>query len=216
MGAPCRPRKRAGVRGFYTRLAARYDERWAGYVGASVAETLRRVEVGPGGAVLDVGCGTGALLRALRGAEPRARVRGVDLTPAMLRVAARKLGAGAGLAAADAAALPFAAGSFDLVVSTSSLHYWPDPVAGLREMGRVARPGGRIVVTDWCDDFLACWVCDRALRLVDRSYRRAYGSRECRRLLAEAGLQIERIDRYKIDWLWGLMTARAAAHPLPR
>lgn len=211
MGAvPSRSRQRGAVRGSYTGLAARYDERWARYVGASVAETMRRLEVGPGQAVLDVGCGTGALLRALREVEPTARLRGVDLTPAMLRVAARKLARGAGLAAADAVALPFADGSFDLVVSTSSFHYWADPVAGLSEMARVARPGGRLVVTDWCDDFLACWLCDRALRLVDRSYRRAYGGRECRRLLAAAGLRVERIDRYKIDWLWGLMTARAS------
>jgi len=207
---PSRPRKREAVRGSYTGLAARYDERWARYVEGSIAETLRRLDLAPGQSVLDVGCGTGVLLRAIQRVDPAARVQGVDLTLAMLRVAARKLDARAGLAVADATALPFAAASFDRVVSTSSLHYWTDPVAGLREMARVARPDGRVLVTDWCDDFLACWLCDRALRLVDRTYRRAYGGRECRRLLEDAGLRVERIDRYKIDWLWGLMTARAS------
>lgn len=191
-------------------MARRYDERWERYVESSVAETLVRLELGPGQSVLDVGCGTGALLHAIQRLDPAARLQGVDLTPAMLRVAAGKLHPGTGLAAADAAALPFAAASFDLVVSTSSLHYWTDPVAGLREMVRVARPAGRIVVTDWCDDYLACWICDRVLRLADRAYRRAYGRRECRRFLAAAGLRVERLDRYKISWLWGLMTARAS------
>ena len=198
------------VRASYAGLAGRYDARWARYVESSVAETLRRLELRPGQSLLDVGCGTGALLRAVRRLDSSARVWGVDLTPAMLRIAAGKLQRRAGLAAADAMALPFAAASFDLVVSTSSLHYWTNPVAGLREMARVARPDGRVVVTDWCDEYLACWICDRVLRLADRTYRRAYGRRECGRLLGEAGLHVERIERYKIDWLWGLMTARAA------
>jgi len=208
--SPRRHRSGEAVRLSYTGLARRYDQRWERYVEASVAETLRRLELGAGRSVLDVGCGTGALLRAIQRIDPSAQVRGIDLTPAMLRVAAGKLRPGTGLAAADAAALPFAAASFDLVLSTSSLHFWADPVAGLREMARVARPAGRIVITDWCDDYLACWICDRVLRLADRAYRRAYGQRECRRFLAAAGLRLERIDRYKINWLWGLMTARAS------
>ncbi len=174
-----------------------------------MAETLRRLDLGSGQSILDVGCGTGALLSALQRIDPAARLRGVDLTPAMLRIASRKLAPAAALAAADAAALPFADRSFDLVLTTSSFHLWDDPLAGLREMARVARPTGRIVVTDWCDDYLACRICDRLLRLVDRTHRRAYGRDECRRFLETAGLAVERIDRYKINWLWGLMTARA-------
>jgi ubiquinone/menaquinone biosynthesis C-methylase UbiE len=201
--------RQQAVRHAYTGLARRYDRRWAVYVEATVAATLRRMELAQGESVLDVGCGTGVLLHELRRLDPAVRVTGIDLAPAMLSLAAGKLCSKALLAVADAAALPFPAASFDLVVSTSSLHYWPDPVAGLREMARVVRPQGHVVVTDWCDDYLACWICDRVLRLAGRAHRRAYGREECRRFLLQAGLQVGTIHRYKIDWLWGLMTARA-------
>jgi ubiquinone/menaquinone biosynthesis C-methylase UbiE len=202
---------RDGVHHAYTKLARRYDERWARYLEATVTETLKRTRVGRGEAVLDVGCGTGILLDRMQRAAPSLRLTCIDLVPAVVRQATRRLAVRAGLAAADAARLPFAAASFDLVLSTSSLHYWPDPVAGLREMARVLRPTGHVVITDWCDDYLGCWIWDRLLRLADPAHRRAYGREECRRLLAQAGLRIESVDRYKIDWLWGLMTARAWA-----
>jgi len=199
------------VRAQYRRLARVYDSRWAHYIESTVSETLRRMDFARGQCVLDVGCGTGVLLKEILGIAPGLRVTGVDLTPAMLKVAAGRLPSGTPLVAADAARLPFKSRSFDAVVSTSSLHYWPDPVAGLREIARVLRAGGRVFVTDWCDDYIACWICDRALRLLDPAHRRAYGQKECRDFLVRAGFQIEALERYKIDWLWGLMTARAVS-----
>ena len=58
-------------------------------------------------------------------------------------------------------------------------------------------------MTDCCDDCLACRVCDLTLRLVDRAHRRAYGSRDCARMLERAGYDGASVERCKIDWLWG-------------
>lgn len=199
----------AAVRAEYAQLAAIYDRRWAGYVSASVRETLRRLALRPGEWLLDVGCGTGTLLAVVQRAAPAVSVVGTDLAPEMLGAARTKLRGQVPLVAADAAGLPFQTGSFDVVVSSSSFHYWPDPGAGLAELARVLRPGGRLVVTDWCDDYLACKACDLVLRLIDPAHQRAYGSRECLQLLNRAGYAETAVERYRINWLWGLMTARA-------
>lgn len=203
------------VREEYARAAADYDRRWLGYVAASVHGTLRRLALRPAERLLDVGCGTGALLDAVRRAHPGARAIGVDLAPEMLRVARRKLPDAVALVAADAARLPFGAESFDVVVSSSSFHYWPDPAASLRELRRVLWPGGRLAITDWCDDYVTCRVCDLVLRIADPAHRRAYGSGECVRLLRSAGFAEPHVEPYKINWFWGLMTA-TAARPMVR
>jgi len=75
----------------------------------------------------------------------------------------------------------------------------------------VLRPGGHLILTDWCDDYLACRICDRVLRLLNPSQARIYGRAECGALLSAAGLEITSLERYRISWLWGLMTATARA-----
>ena len=124
--------------------------------------------VGPGRTALDVCCGTGDV--AFRLAKTGARVVGVDFSPAMLAQAARRAAAlqGApGLApgsdqmvdarneaplrfvAGDALSLPFPDASFDAVTVAYGLRNLSDWRAGLREMWRVARPGGRLLVLDF-------------------------------------------------------------------
>ncbi len=79
---------------------------------------------------------------------------GLDLDPAMIeraRANAERARLGAPIPRfeqGDVAALPFGDASFDLVVSTLSLHHWDDPTAGLREIGRVLRSGGRALIWD--------------------------------------------------------------------
>jgi len=106
-----------------------------------------------GGRVLEVGCGPGHLSGRL--AHRGLVVTGVDLDPAMIeraRANAERATPVAGLRPSflvgDVAALPFPDTSFDLVVSTLSLHHWADKQAGLMEIARVLRPGGRALVWD--------------------------------------------------------------------
>ncbi|MGH7562930.1 MAG: class I SAM-dependent methyltransferase [Gemmatimonadota bacterium] len=195
------------VRRRYDRLAEVYDRRWASYVEASVRETLRRVSLEGADAILDVGCGTGALLEAIATRAPSARLVGVDLSLAMLSVAHRRLADRAALVAAEADRLPFPDHRFDLVLSSSALHYWPDPAAGLGEIVRVLKPGGKVAITDWCDDYLACRIADFLLRVLEPAHHRTYGTSACQRMLREAGLGGIRVERYRIGRLWGLMTA---------
>jgi len=109
----------------------------------------------PGARVLEVGCGPGRL--AIRLARQHGLdVTGLDLDPAMIgraRANAAHLGNGyehrPSFLVGDVAALTFPNRSFDLVISTLSMHHWADPAAGLAEIGRVLRPGGRALIWDF-------------------------------------------------------------------
>ncbi|MBI1907413.1 MAG: methyltransferase domain-containing protein, partial [Rhodocyclales bacterium] len=142
----------------YSRLAEDYDSKWSFYVDATTRETMGRLSVRPTDRVLDVGCGTGALLHQLARSYPQARLAGVDPMPEMLAIARSRLPPGVALREGWADRLPCADASFDVVVSCNMFHYIRKPIAALHEMGRVLRPGGELVITDWCDDYLACRV----------------------------------------------------------
>jgi ubiquinone/menaquinone biosynthesis C-methylase UbiE len=170
---------------------------------------MSRLKLRPTDRVLDVGCGTGELLSRIAAKYPQARLAGMDPVPEMLDVARRKLSPAVDLRLAWANKLPWPDGSFDVVVSCNMFHYITKPVEAVREMERVLVPGGQIVITDWCDDYLACRLCNVYLRLTSRAHYKTYRQSECEGLLRDAGHAEARIERYKISWLWGLMTAIA-------
>lgn len=95
---------------------------------------------------LDVGTGAGAIAIAL--APLVARVVGVDIVPELLAQARLRSPAGVEYIEADATALPFPPGSFDLVCTARTLHHVARPELVLAEMNRVLRPGGTMLVVD--------------------------------------------------------------------
>ena len=105
----------------------------------------------PGERILDVGCGPGFYCAELAvEVGPTGSVVGVDSSPAMLELAARRCAAheGVELRQADAVSLPVDDASFDAALCVQVLEYVPDPTVALAEMYRALRPGGRVVVWD--------------------------------------------------------------------
>ena len=142
------------VQRMFGKIAGRYDltndvlslgihRRWR-------RRLVRRAAVAPGMRALDVCCGTGDLSFALRAAG--ADVVGADFCAPMVAEAARKAThrAPVPFLVGDALCLPFAAASFDLVTVAFGIRNVADPRAGLAEMARVARPGGAVVVLEFC------------------------------------------------------------------
>ena len=144
--------------------------------------------------ILDVGCGTGRLLRTASQRFPEARLEGVDAAPQMIEVATRLLPPGAPIhfQEATAEALPFANGQFDLIFSTMTFHHWADQRKGVSEVARVLAPEGRWLLADFVGQgFVRWWT--QLLRL-----HRFFDRAGLDRFLAEAGLAVvaERPSRW--------------------
>jgi arsenite methyltransferase len=108
-----------------------------------------------GEALLEIGFGGGALLERLAAARPD-KLAGVDRSGAIV-ARGRRLKGRAEIIEADASSLPLPDDSFDGLVSVSVLHFWPDLGPPLREMARVLRRSGRLVLVFECEDSLRGW-----------------------------------------------------------
>lgn len=135
------------ARVFYRYLSKVYD-RVNPFVwnAAMREEALDWVDVDPDDRVLDVGCGTGFATGGLL--ERTEAVHGLDQSVHQLEQAWAKLGKHDPVSfyLGDAERLPFRDGAFDVVWSSGSIEYWPEPVETLRELRRVGRAGGRVLV----------------------------------------------------------------------
>ena len=110
-----------------------------------------------GGSILDIGTGPGWLLVKLHQESPGLRLTGLDASASMV-ARARKNIAKAGLSGVieieegNVSRMPFSDNSFDMVVSTGSIHHWKDPTAGLNEVYRVLKLGGYALMYDVASD----------------------------------------------------------------
>ncbi len=194
------------VRTEYDRLAARYDRRWQPYIEATLNAVLEAVEFQGDEAVLDVPCGTGELKRRLIEKWPDLCITGVDLSTGMLAQAKAKDEVNrVRWVEADVAELPLPDQSFDCVICANSFHYFRAPNEALAAMRRVLRPGGRLILVDWCDDYWACKVYSLWMRWTDKAFYRTYSLKACVSLAEEASFQIEQGRLFRINWLWGLI-----------
>jgi ubiquinone/menaquinone biosynthesis C-methylase UbiE len=165
---------------------------------------VRLSRAGPGSRVLDVACGPGLLTIAF--AERCAEAVGLDATEALLaraRAAARERGLGnVVFQAGDARRLPHPDDTFDVVACRAALHHFEAPAEVLREMSRVARPGGTLLVAD----FLSVDDADRAARhnrlerLCDPTHVRALSEGELRGLVEQEGLEVVASPTGTIDY----------------
>jgi SAM-dependent methyltransferase len=102
------------------------------------------------GTVVDVGCGTGRLVEMIRHRLPEAELVGIDPSDGMVSVARTRFAGvlGVRIEAGSARDLPLESGSADVVTTTLSFHHWDEPGDSLREVVRVLRPGGRLLLAD--------------------------------------------------------------------
>lgn len=199
--------------GRFDRWSARYDRSLFQplFFRRVHAQVLAALGVEPGERILDVGCGTGVLAARIQALG--ATVTGVDPAPGMISQARRSRRTRGHLEFHVAAAenLPFPDAAFDAVVSAASMHHWSDPARGLREVSRVLRPVGRLVLAD-VGSLGAGGDLLRRLRRIDPHHHHGWNLQELAGLLDGADLvkaeaKIVRILGSRI------VVARAARYP---
>jgi SAM-dependent methyltransferase len=106
---------------------------------------LEKMSLEPTDNVLDVGCGSGWLSRRIAEKVPQGRVVGMDVSDQMVRVARRTSGEHHNVlyVTGESGEIPWETNFFTQAISVESAYYWPDPAAGLKEIFRVLRPGGK-------------------------------------------------------------------------
>lgn len=190
----------------YRTFASVYDALFGSVLDDGRREAMRELEVQPGDKILEIGVGTG-LTAGLYPID--CRVTGIDVSESMLRLAARQLSflgrRNIHLWQMDASRLAFADQSFDVVYAAYVITVVPDPVGVLREMRRVCRPGGRIVLLN---HFLSTHPALAALeRLISPLTARA-GFRadlDLPLLLERSGLEPVSIRKVNTAGLWSLV-----------
>jgi SAM-dependent methyltransferase len=198
------------LRAQWAAVAERYGTSWSHADGPDLRWLVDAAAPLPTDCAIDLGAGAGHATLAL--APHVARVDAVDPTPEMLAVAAR-LAAERGIAnvawvEARAEALPYPAATFDIAISRFSIHHWPDPTGALREVARVLRPGGRVVLIDLVspEDAALDTFLNTVELLRDPTHGRSLRPSDWRAVIAGAGLRgdIAREWRFRHDtedWL---------------
>ncbi|MGC4084863.1 MAG: methyltransferase domain-containing protein [Vicinamibacterales bacterium] len=191
----------------YEKLASTYDFTFGPTLHPGRVQALQRMGIRPGDRVLEVGVGTGINTTLY----PRAcQVTGIDLSTSMLEKARERVAkhglSNIRLLEMDAADLKFADDAFDIVYAPYLISVVPDPVAVVREMVRVCRPGGKIIILN---HFLSpnpvlAWM-ERAISpfTVHIGFK---SDLDLPAFLAQAGLKPVSIEKINIPRIWSLVT----------
>ena len=125
--------------------AVDYDSEYKRYTKDTHPVVLAELEKMSYSSVLDVSCGTGTILSAIK---PNVEKTGLDVSPKMIHMAKQKLGDSADLVVGDSEVLPYTNCSFDMVTCVLAFHHFEQPEIVVKEMHRVLRKGGKVIICD--------------------------------------------------------------------
>ncbi|HJB08341.1 MAG TPA: class I SAM-dependent methyltransferase [Candidatus Enterocloster faecavium] len=146
-----------------------------------ILEKLSRI---PYHTALDLGCGTGELMRRILEKDGSKVLYGLDLSEQMLETAKKKLGGKVDLVLGDSEHLPFEDASFDVVYCNDSFHHYPAPDEVLGEVFRVLKPGGTFLMCDSWHPGLGRVLINAWFRHSREGDVKLYSEREMRKLLS--------------------------------
>lgn len=142
--------------------------------------------------ILDLGCGTGALLEQIRELNLAEELSGIDISAEMLKIAKSRLGNHATLILGDTEKLPFQDNSFDAIICNDSFHHYPLPHIVLEEVSRCLRENGILVIGD-------CWQPAGARQIMNL-YMKHSNSGDVKIYSKKEMLQLLSKDFHNIEW----------------
>ncbi len=209
---------------YFDRWATKYDKgritRWFQYtqdLSISVMSLQRDSKV------LDVGCGTGFAVLELATRVSEGKAYGIDISHEMIEQAKAKipddLSERVEFCEGSSDKMPYQDNFFDFILCTNSFHHYPDPIKALKEMQRVLKPGGQIVIFENAPDlswYTWCW--DRLFRIIEKGHVRYYPSRELGNILRSSGLEKVRLchlrnERFKYGKLFASIQVWSGHRP---
>ena len=214
---------------YYTGRGARgYNARWRTYSTRTLEPTLAMIDsaalssiperVNRSPRVLDVACGTGLLLQRLLAQWPGIEAYGIDASEDMLAQACLALKGQphvhleqVQIGSGEAAMLPYAAETFDLITCTNALHDMLDPLVLLSELRRLLAPDGQLVIEDFARrEPPFPWAAFQwLLRRIESNRVQAYTLSGVQMLCKQVGLQVANEKAFAIDWFWHGWVLRA-------
>ena len=200
---------------YYKKSASSYDSTWKRYTNNTHKKLLEYLPTSLANKrVLDFGCGTGALMKTLLIRHPElAHLSGYDPSAEMLQQAQKKMGEFSEQVQRKVqlqTQLDFET-KFDLIVSSSVLHYLPQPGASLRTLKSLLREGGSLVLVDYTKDGLLVKYFEWTFKFIDSLHQQAYSPREIRQLVEKAGFTAVKDEAFPISPLWQGYVIRALA-----
>ncbi len=190
----------------YTKFAKEYDTCWARFSDITIAQALAQLPQDlTHKTILDVGCGTGILIRKLLKIHPEIdSITGIDVSESMLQIANRKF------KGHNKVQLIYQAGetmdvperSFDIVISTNTFHYFPSPVGKLQEMKNVLKNDGILILEDYSKDGVVAKYFEWAIKLYDQWHYKAVTLDEGEGMIAQAGFGACYAANFPIDVFW--------------
>ena len=188
-------------------MADRYDSRWKGYIVSTLQKAYEVLNPTVDERILDIACGTGALEEIILKNHPYQHIFGLDLAEGMLGMACKKFTTHPNVhfLRGNASKLPFHIESFDIIVCCNSLHYFIEPSKVLAECHRVLNPNGRLILLDWCRNYLTCQLLEIFHRVLGPTYHRCYRFEELQGIIEGEKFQICSKMMFRVNILWGMM-----------